>query len=176
MAQGATVRALLNPDYLWVLLATHSSILARIIPWTVKPGRLQSMQSQRVRHDWATEHAQLREGSALWSISAEFYLIGLNSLLLSSYGVLTACRVQFLLSKPCQWKTFKIFGGKAAGDSACGPKQHPQIHFQTQSHYLYYTSLKAQLPPQAYLRVKEKQPLAYHSKFISLVPACCSSL
>ena len=30
-------------------MATHSSILARRIPWT-----LQSMGSQRVRHDWAT--------------------------------------------------------------------------------------------------------------------------
>ena len=35
-------------------MATHSSILAWKIPWTEKPGRLQSMGSQRVRHDWAT--------------------------------------------------------------------------------------------------------------------------
>ena len=34
--------------------ATHSSILAWRIPWMEKPGRLQSMVSQRVRHDWAT--------------------------------------------------------------------------------------------------------------------------
>ena len=34
-------------------MATHSSILAWRIPWT-EPGRLQSMGSQRVRHDWAT--------------------------------------------------------------------------------------------------------------------------
>jgi len=32
-------------------MATHSSILAWRIPWTEKPGRLQSMESQRVRHD-----------------------------------------------------------------------------------------------------------------------------
>ena len=31
--------------------ATHSSILAWRIPWTEEPGRLQSMGSQRVRHD-----------------------------------------------------------------------------------------------------------------------------
>ena len=30
---------------------THSSILAWRIPWTEKPGELQSMGSQRVRHD-----------------------------------------------------------------------------------------------------------------------------
>ena len=32
-------------------MATHSSILAWRIPWTEKPGRLQSMGSQRVGHD-----------------------------------------------------------------------------------------------------------------------------
>ena len=35
-------------------MATHSSILAWRIPWTEKPGGLQSMGSQRVVHDWAT--------------------------------------------------------------------------------------------------------------------------
>ena len=32
-------------------MATHSSILAWRIPWAEEPGRLQSMGSQRVRHD-----------------------------------------------------------------------------------------------------------------------------
>ena len=32
-------------------MATHSGILARKIPWTEEPGRLQSMGSQRVGHD-----------------------------------------------------------------------------------------------------------------------------
>ena len=31
--------------------ATHSSILAWKIPWREEPGRLQSIGSQRVRHD-----------------------------------------------------------------------------------------------------------------------------
>ena len=35
-------------------MATHSSILAWRIPWTQEPGRLQTMRSQRVGHDWAT--------------------------------------------------------------------------------------------------------------------------
>ena len=35
-------------------MATHSSTLARKIPWTEEPGRLQSMGSWRVGHDWAT--------------------------------------------------------------------------------------------------------------------------
>ena len=32
-------------------MATHSSILAWRIPWTEEPGRLQSIESQRVRHN-----------------------------------------------------------------------------------------------------------------------------
>ena len=39
-------------------MATHSSIFAWKIPWTEEPGGLQFMGSQRVRHDWMTEHTQ----------------------------------------------------------------------------------------------------------------------
>ena len=35
-------------------MAPHSSTLAWKIPWTEEPGRLQSMGSLGVRHDWAT--------------------------------------------------------------------------------------------------------------------------
>ena len=38
--------------------ATHSSIFAWKIPWTEEPGRLQSMQLQRVGHDLVTKHEQ----------------------------------------------------------------------------------------------------------------------
>jgi len=38
-------------DLLEKEIATHSSILAWKIPWTQEPGGLQSMGSQRVRHD-----------------------------------------------------------------------------------------------------------------------------
>ena len=36
-------------------MATHSSILARIIPFTEESGGLQSMGVTRVRHDLATK-------------------------------------------------------------------------------------------------------------------------
>ena len=52
--QESQVQALGQQDALEEEMATHSSILARRIPWTEEPGRLQSMGSQRVRHDWAT--------------------------------------------------------------------------------------------------------------------------
>ena len=35
-------------------MAIHSSTLGWKIPWTEKSGRLQSMGSQGVRHDWET--------------------------------------------------------------------------------------------------------------------------
>ena len=35
-------------------MATHSSVLAWRIPWTEEPGGLQSIESQRVVHNWAT--------------------------------------------------------------------------------------------------------------------------
>ena len=48
-------------------MATHSSILAWRIPWTEKPGRLQSMGLQRVRHNWATFtfHGNLEDNGVL---------------------------------------------------------------------------------------------------------------
>ena len=39
-------------------MATHPSILACEISWIEEPGRLQSMGSQRVRHDLVAEHTQ----------------------------------------------------------------------------------------------------------------------
>ena len=41
-------------DTLVTEMATHFSNLAWRIPWTEEPGRLQSMGSQRIRHNWMT--------------------------------------------------------------------------------------------------------------------------
>ena len=54
--QEMWVRSLGREDPLEVEMATHSSILARQIPQTEKPGGLQSMESQTVGYDFATEH------------------------------------------------------------------------------------------------------------------------
>ena len=48
------VLSLGREDPLEKAMATHSSILAWKTPWTEKTGRLQSMGSQRVGHNWAT--------------------------------------------------------------------------------------------------------------------------
>ena len=46
------VQSLGGEDLLEKEMATHSSTLAWKIPWTEEPGRLQSMGSQRVAHDF----------------------------------------------------------------------------------------------------------------------------
>ena len=55
--QETRVQSLSQEDPQEKEMATDSSILAWEIPWTEEPGGLQSMGSQRVRHDLATEHA-----------------------------------------------------------------------------------------------------------------------
>ena len=49
--QETQVQSLGREDPLEKGMATHSSILDWRIPWTEEPGGLQSMGSQRVRHD-----------------------------------------------------------------------------------------------------------------------------
>ena len=57
------VRSLGWEDPLEKGMATHSSILAWRIPWKEEPGRLQSMGSQRVGHDFIfTFHQCFRRG------------------------------------------------------------------------------------------------------------------
>ena len=53
------VQSLGREDPLEKEMAIHSSTIAWKIPWTEEPGRLQSMGSQRVGHDLATEWTSL---------------------------------------------------------------------------------------------------------------------
>ena len=48
---GATVHGV-TQIWTWLSNGNHSSTLAWKIPWTEEPGRLQSLGSLRVRHDW----------------------------------------------------------------------------------------------------------------------------
>ena len=74
------VRSLGQEDPLEKGMTMHSSILAWRIPWTEQPGGPQSMDSQRVRHDWETNTS--RVGSKLhlflcvWTKMHEVYLGG----------------------------------------------------------------------------------------------------
>ena len=57
--QETKVWSLVQEDPLEEEMATHSSILAWRIPWIEEHGRLQSMGSQRVGHDWMIEHTHV---------------------------------------------------------------------------------------------------------------------
>ena len=57
--QDTWAQSLGQEDPLEKEMATLSSILAWEIPWTEEPGGIQSMGSQRVRHNLATEQQGL---------------------------------------------------------------------------------------------------------------------
>ena len=52
---ASSLQSLGRKDPLEKEMAMHSSILAWRIPWTEEPGGLQSIGSQRVRHNLATK-------------------------------------------------------------------------------------------------------------------------
>ena len=58
LMQETWVQSLGQEDPLGKEMATHSSILAWRIPWTEKPGSLQSIGLQRVGHNQATKQQQ----------------------------------------------------------------------------------------------------------------------
>ena len=71
-------------------MATHSSILAWEIPWTEEPGRIQSIGSQRVGHDWS-DLAQTAacQASLSFTISQSLLkLMSTESVMLSSHLIL----------------------------------------------------------------------------------------
>ena len=50
-------------------MTTHSSILAWEIPWTEKPGRLQSLGSQKVGHNLVTKQSNILERDKIKQIT-----------------------------------------------------------------------------------------------------------
>ena len=83
--QETWVRSLGQEDSLQKEMATHSSILAGIILQTEEPGRLQSMGSQRIRHNWVHTHSSDAPLSKLWYKIIPYFLIS------------------------CYWSCFRIF-------------------------------------------------------------------
>ena len=57
--QETCVQSLGQEDPLEKEMETHSRILAWEIPWTKEPGRLQTMESQRVVHDLLTKQQEI---------------------------------------------------------------------------------------------------------------------
>ena len=117
--QEIQVQSLGGEDPLEEEMATHSSILSWEIPWTEEPHRLQSMGSQRVRQDLATEHttATFRRLDVHWGIGIYDYTSPVSSLLLG--GTSMEGTLWFSLSKPPLCSR----GDEGEGAQACvGPE------------------------------------------------------
>ena len=78
-------------------VATRSSILALRIPWTEEPGRLQSLGSQRVRHDWATNTTQQCLSGSDWRESVLMALCAPDL-------VGNTATQQWVETPPCAWE------------------------------------------------------------------------
>ena len=110
------VPSLGQEDPLEKAMATHSSTLAWRIPWREEPGRLQSMESQRVGHDWATSlYSILKLKHFIEGLVCETFLIG------------EKWEIQAIVS----WHNVVVdaWGGIVAAplDKACAPRP-PGLH------------------------------------------------
>ena len=122
--QGTWIGSLVWADSLEKEMTTHSSILAWEIPWTEESGRLQSMWSQRVRYDLATEqqtnqtvntHRMLKRTSVavgnacqLDPETVETNNRGLPLFIVETVGLIGASQVPLVVKNPpCQCRKHK---------------------------------------------------------------------
>ena len=101
--QESQVRSQGQEDSLEKGMATHSNILTWRIPWTEEPGGIQSMGSQRVGQDWATN---TRKGTCvricLYACNQHKRTTDILSDFLRSWSIL-------LLSSSPVWRDFRRF-------------------------------------------------------------------
>ena len=83
-------------------MAIHSSILAWRIPWTEKPGRLQSVGLQRVGHTWAHVRSDMQFASSKHSLDEEFNFFNREYAIHIFYIVLS-------LSECCIFQEISLF-------------------------------------------------------------------
>ena len=141
-------------------MATHSSILAWRIPWTEEPGGLQSIGSQKDRHDWATKHSTVFQ---LWTHTSitccsvyhnlkkyfklDFSFSSANSWSRGEEGVWTCSFIVHILL-PLQIRSDQISRSVVSDSLRPHESQHasPPVHQQlpefTQTH-----SIESVMPP-----------------------------
>ena len=82
--------------------SNHSSILAYRIPWTEKPGRLQSMGTQRVGHNWTHTHTHTH---MCWNRTQGCLIprpVGQSSFFLLFYFLLFSSEIHVSISLPTE--------------------------------------------------------------------------
>ena len=65
-------------DHLEKGMTTHSSILDWRIPWTDEPGKLQTLRSQTVKHDWVINTFPFLDNETLFVTASEYKKVWLN--------------------------------------------------------------------------------------------------
>ena len=78
-------------------MATHCSTLAWKTPWTEEPGRLQSMGSQKVRHNWVTDTFPF---DLIWRPLSLFHSCLLWANLFSAAGLAEYCQKMYVSLSP----------------------------------------------------------------------------
>ena len=93
---------------------THSSTLAWKIPWTEEWGRLQSMGSQRVGHNWVTSvstfHSWENVGNSLSSASLPYFFFLINYFFNGCTGVFIAACGLSLVAASRGFSSFQCTG------------------------------------------------------------------
>ena len=88
-------------------MATHSSILARRIPWTEQDGRLQSTRLQRVGHNWVTSlKRNIIESLQILSIDIKYNQYIYNQLIFNKRAKAIQWSTNSLLNKQC-WSNWR---------------------------------------------------------------------
>ena len=112
--QETRVQPLGQEDPLEKGMASHSSILAWRIPWAEEPSGLQSVELQRVRHDWVTntwEYASSHRGGGMLLITQLLiWAVGMYSILMTRtnakpHSDLRTKRLEILFSWPYTMKS-----------------------------------------------------------------------
>ena len=94
-------------------MATHSGILAWRIPWTEEPGRLQSMELQRVGHDLVTK----RHNDSFVLVSRGGGVQSLSCVRLFATPWTAACQAS--LSFTISWSLLRLMSTESVMPSNC---------------------------------------------------------
>ena len=132
-------------------MVTHSSFLAWRIPWTEKPGGLQSMGLQRIRHDWVTKHAHIFRLLPTDHLSPAFWLC-FCSILWTGPSNTTFLSIMLPLTRPRgavrAWPNTRESGGVTLALALFGQylfSPSETVFFNPNKSYLWFLKLKKSL-------------------------------
>ena len=112
--QETWVQSLGQEDPLEKEMATNSNILAWKIPWTVKPGRVQSMRTQRIGHNWANSLSLSPVIDGIFSTFSSFQLLSNVRLFVTPW--IAVCQASLSITN--SWSSLRLTAIKSAMPSS----------------------------------------------------------